>query len=720
MPMRWDVLLFAFSMCGLLVPSSSGQDVEQEDTSPYSDAILINESDWIQPGVPFTVGLQLTMDPGWHSYWENPGDSGEPTDIAWDLPDGYATGPIQWTYPERIDAPPLRTYGYSDEVLLLTEITPPSSLQPGTSVDIKGTAYWLICEEICLPAEETIALTLPVKSEPPAASIHASTFAEARLQHPVPLEDWTIEASSYAGSYVLQVTPPDGAIQNAEGAYFYSADMETVEHAAPQPITREGASFLIALQQSEYASRTADRLRGTLVAPEGVYWDASQSVRAISVDVPVVDAIAIDRPASSESATSLLVLLLLACAGGLLLNLMPCVFPILSIKMLGFAGQRDQSRTATTRHGLTFALGVLVSFWILAGLLLALRAAGSQIGWGFQLQSPLFVAIMALLFFAIGLNLMGVFEVGSGMMRWSNKAADAAGKGHVQRAFFDGVLATLVATPCTAPFMGAALGAAIVLPVFQALLIFTALGIGMALPYVVLSMSPALLRRLPRPGPWMETLKHVLAFPMLATTVWLVWVFGKQTGIDGVALLLVGILLLSLALWITGRWPAAQLSSRILATTRSTALIIALLALTAVYTGASYQPDTGNISTEAEVWKPFSIAAVDQLRDEGQPVFIDFTAAWCLTCQVNKRTTLNTDAIQGAFRQKGVTLFQADWTNQDAEITRALENYGRNGVPLYVLYTGTSQEPMLLPEILTEAILLDALSTLPDHQLASK
>ena len=296
-----------------------------------------------------------------------------------------------------------------------------------------------------------------------------------------------------------------------------------------------------------------------------------------------------------------------------------------------------------------------------------------------------------------------------------------AGSGHQQRAFFDGVLATLVATPCTAPFMGAALGAAIIFPPFKALLIFTMLGVGMATPYVVLSFIPGVLKRLPRPGAWMETMKQILSFPMFATTIWLIWVFGQQTGLDGMVLLLAGMLLLGIALWIVGKWPGIQISARLKVFTRSLALIIVIMALSTVYMGATMAPpsEAQESSSNESTWQPFSTLEVDRLRAEGKPVFIDFTAAWCLTCQVNKRTALNTDTVQAAFQQKGVTLFQADWTNRDDEITQALEAHGRSGVPLYVLYTSLDQKPILLPEILTESILLDALEVLPDTPIAS-
>ena len=700
----------------VLPQSINAQDYTEEEIAALSSVELLSEQAWIQPGTPFTLGLKMVMEPGWHSYWKNSGDAGEPTEIDWTMPDGFSAGPIQWPYPHALDAPPLRSYGYSDEVILLTEIQPPHDLKPGTDFQIDALAYWLICAEVCIPVEEEVSISLSVQEEGPPSNALQTAFDATRADHPVALAGWSYRASSNAGSYVLVVTPPADTELDVSGAYFFVDQHSTLDHAAPQPITREGDAILMALQQSEYATQTAEALSGVLVAGEGKSWDPEGHVHALVVQAPVEAGLS--STPTSNTAFSLPLLLLLAFAGGLLLNLMPCVFPVLSIKILGFAKQANEQAQSIRRHGFVFAAGVILSFLVLAGLLLGLRAAGSQIGWGFQLQSPLFVAGMALLFFGIGLNLLGVFEVAG----FSINNMGGTGPGTYKRSFFDGVLATLVATPCTAPFMGAALGAAVVLPTVQALLIFTLLGLGMAMPYVALSLMPSFIRRLPKPGPWMVTLKQVLAFPMIATTIWLVWVFGNQTGVDGTAMLLIGLLLLGLALWIVGRWPAIQISSRTKAVTRTLALAFFLLGLGSVYSGANNRtvPNGGVVvETTGTSWQPFSQASISALTSAGRPVFIDFTAAWCLTCQVNKRTTLNNDSVLAAFEQKGVNLFQADWTNQDAEITEALDALGRSGVPVYVLYDGASTQPVILPEILTESIVLEALNELPDRPLAS-
>ena len=710
---RPSVLLVCVTLLFAFTQRAFAQDYTEEEISALSSVELISEQAWIQPGTSFTLGLKMVMKPDWHSYWLNSGDAGEPTEIDWTLPDGFEAGAIQWPYPEAIDAPPLRSYGYSNEVILLTDLEAPANLAAGTDIQVDALAYWLICADVCIPVEEEVSITLPVRTESPPTTEHHVAFDETRLKHPVSLEGWSYEATSNSGSYVLSVTPPAGTRVNADGAYFFVDSYSTLKHSAPQPITRDGDRFLIALQQSEYARETAESLSGVLVAGEGNTWDADGQVRALIVDASVT--LPSMQPVEADAPPSIALLLLLAMAGGLLLNLMPCVFPVISLKILGFARQADENNQSIRRHGFVFAAGVVISFLVLAGLLLALRAAGSQIGWGFQLQSPLFVAGMALLFFAIGLNLLGVFEVGGFSIR-----SGAPTTASYRKSFFDGILATLIATPCTAPFMGAALGAAVVLPTPSALLVFAALGIGMAAPYVLLSLMPSLIQKLPRPGAWMETLKQVLAFPMIATTIWLVWVFGNQTGIDGATLLLFGLFMLGLALWIVGRWPAFQISSRTRIISRTFSVLFFIGGLGFISMGAStdYVENTSSEPADA-LWQPFSQATINDLTAAGQPVFIDFTAAWCLTCQVNKRTTLNNEKVLAAFEQKGVHLIQADWTNRNAEITAALDALGRNGVPVYVLYDGSGNNPVILPEILTEDIVLDALNALPDRSLAS-
>ena len=692
-----------------------------DDPSPHSEATLLVDTAPIAPGEPFTVGLRIRMEENWHSYWKNPGDSGEPTSIDWRLPEGFSTGSIQWPYPHRIPFGPMTSYGYSDEVVLPVTITPPDTLTPGTTVTLKGDASWLVCADICLPAgaslERSVSVASAAETGPDAAAI-----AAARDKQPQTVEGWSVRAARSSGSYTLALTPPAGRRPSMEGAYFFPAEKDVLNHAAPQPVSRAGGTYLLALQQSEYAQNPADTLKGVVVAPEGTYWDAAGTVRALRVSPSVdstlsgvdVASLAAATGPSSDGGLTLPWALLFAFAGGLLLNLMPCVFPVLSVKILGFAEDAGGTGAGMRRHGALFGAGVLVSMWALAGVLLAVRAAGSQVGWGFQLQSPTFVALMALLFFGIGLNLLGVFEVGTRLMALGGRLQGRADGGGDVGAFLTGVLATVVATPCTAPFMGAALGVALTLSTVGAVLIFTALGVGMATPYVALSMAPGWLDRLPEPGAWMETLKQFFAFPMFATAVWLVWVFGQQAGNGGVALLLFGLLLLGMAGWVAHRWSDPTLSRSVTIVTRGLVTVMVAGAVAAGVMGARYdRPSSSSLNAETtsstSTWTAFSPSKVDELRSQGRPVFVDFTAAWCLTCQVNKQTVLSTETVQNAFADKNVALVRADWTNRDPQITKALRSHGRSGVPVYVLYPGDGSGPTLLPEVLTQDIVLNAL-----------
>jgi len=710
-----------------LVPSAHAQ----KDTSPHSDATLIAQDQTIQPGKPFTVALRIKMDPKWHSYWINPGDSGLATKITWKLPAGFKAGAIEWPHPEKISTPPLMTYGYENEVWLLTKITPPATLLE-KPVALQAEAKWLICREECLPASANVALTLPVKNAPAAANAtHAATFAKVRAALPVANPNWKIRAEKSADNkkFTLRLTPPTGT-NTADWAqpslYFFADTAATIEHAVPQKVTRQGNDILIALTPSEYAEGVPKRLSGILLAPPGRGWTASGQ-RALTVNVPLeaagkalagaaeVPVNNIAGTTTDSKAPTLAFALLLAFGGGLLLNLMPCVFPVLSLKVLGFVQQAGEEKSRIKKHGFAFGAGVLLSFWALAGALLVLRASGGSAGWGYQLQSPLFVAGLIILLFAVGLNLLGVFEVGLSLTRVS--APKAASHGGYGGSFWSGVLATIVATPCTAPFMGSALAFALTQPAIIALAVFTFLGLGMATPYVVLSLNPAWIKKLPRPGAWMETFKQLMAFPIFATVLWLLAVFGLQTGVEGMVYLLGAILFLGLGIWIIQRWPLNSLKSMPRALTAVSALgSVALAAYTTWNAANALPPEATKILTKTNVaqvsWEPYSDEKVQQALAQGRPVFIDFTAAWCITCQVNKRTTLSRPQVVHEFEKRNVQLLRADWTRQDAEITKALERYGRSGVPTYVLLPGKEVTPQVLPEVLSQPVVLDALKNI--------
>jgi thiol:disulfide interchange protein DsbD len=686
---------------------------EPEDLSPHSDAQLVAEVSAIAPGEPFTAALRLLIDEGWHSYWVNPGDAGTPASIEWDLPQGFEAGPIQWPYPERIEAPPLMSYGYRDEVLLLVEIRPPDDLGSGRSVVLEAGASWLICSDICLPAEQQMRLELPVAASAKRDESWTRAFVATRDRLPASVDGWELRAERTLGGYALHVIPLNDEPEWQEDPYYFSSKEAVVSPAAPQPVSRSNGDLILNLQESSFSSGPATRLTGVLLAPQGEAWDETGRFRALAVDVAVTEVTvgAATQLRSGGGNLTLAVALVFAFAGGLLLNLMPCVFPVLSIKVLGFVNQAGEDRFRAGTHGVAFGTGVILSFWALAAVVLLLRAGGSRLGWGFQLQSPAFVAAMAILLFAVALNLMGLFEVGTVLTRLGGRLAQPQSYAD---SFSSGVLATLIATPCTAPFMGTALGFALLQPTIETVLVFGTLGLGMATPYVIMSFSPPLLRLLPRPGAWMETVRQLLAFPLFGTVIWLVWVFARQTGVNGAAHLLTALMMLSLATWILGRWQAGLIDTRTRWVSRTVVLVALGLTVGLAARGTRAQAAlSGSLQ-----WQPFSQELVQRLRAAGQPVFIDFTAAWCLSCQVNEQVVLASTVIEDAFAEHNVAALKADWTRFDPAITSALESFGRSGVPLYVFYPADlARSPIVLPTILTKNGVLGVLQDVTGSDL---
>jgi len=684
--------------CGLLLALLPGAAVQAE--APHASVELLADVRGVLPGQPFALGVQFKLDRGWHIYWQNPGDSGQAPRIDWQLPAGFTAGAIEWPYPQQVSKPPVVTYGYEDEVLLPVAVTTPASIAGPGPATLRATVHYLVCKDLCLPEQAALRLDLPVveQAAPDPAGQRAIAAARARLPRQLP--EITVGASRFGDRVYL-----DWPAAVASGGVRFFPDREgQIRHAAPQVLERVGDRARLTLM----ATGVADAVTGVLVNDRG--WDAAGQVRALQVNAPLTS-LASAPPAgqpmvadSGAGGMSLALAAAFALLGGLILNLMPCVFPVLSVKVLSFIQLAHGDPGRVRRHGLMFLAGVLASFWLLAGLLLALRAAGGGVGWGFQLQSPGFVAAMALLLTAVGLNLMGAFEVGLGLSRLAGSAPQPAG---YPGSFLTGTLAVLVATPCTAPFMGAALGFALARPAWEALVIFTALGFGMALPYLLLAEAPGLLARLPRPGQWMVTLRQGLAFPLFATAVWLVWVLGRQSGVDAVGLLLLAALGVGFAAWGLGhvqrggrRWlPGAVV---VIGLGLAAVLGFGAAMRPAAQAAASLQPAAGID------WQPWSSAAVDAQRAAGRPVFVDFTAAWCISCQVNKRVALDTAAVSARFAQLGVVPLKADWTRYDPAITQALAGFGRSGVPLYVYYP-PGAPPQLLPAVLTPGAVLQAL-----------
>ena len=688
--------------------------------------------DGVAAGQPLALGLRITHQPEWHTYWKNAGDSGLPTQLNWQLPPGITAGDIQWPVPQQIRVGTMLNYGYEGTVLLPVPATVASDFTATADgmARIQLQASWLVCRVECIPEEGHFTLDIPVQG---SMAMAAADFAQAARQAPQALNGSARLTVLPSGDRVqLQV---DGLPAAAQGhtLAFYPESSETFLHAAELGKdwhqSWDGQTWKAELPLGDMRGDTPAELPIVLglpaagsdvahappaqawrvVAPVQGQWKAAD---VAAVSPALAAALEANRaaatgtsgtPTTSTSASSLWLAVLGGLLGGLILNLMPCVFPVLAIKLLAFAQPGTTARGRRTA-GLAYAAGVVLSFMALGGLLLALRAAGEQLGWGFQLQSPAVVAGLAALFTLIGLNLAGVFEL---RMLLPSRWASAQARHPVADAFLSGVLAVAIASPCTAPFMGASLGFAVGMPATQALTVFAALGVGMALPYVLASMVPAVLRWLPRPGAWMDTFRRAMAFPMFATVVWLVWVLGQQSGIDGAAALLGLLLLLAALAW------ALALSGRSRWVLSTMVVALAVWALPTAMrqvvqpVEAAQAPSTASTA----LWQPWSTEHVARLQAAGQPVFVDFTAAWCVTCQYNKKTTLSDRAVLADFAQRNVTLLRADWTRRDPAITAELARLGRSGVPVYVLYA-PGKAPQVLTELLSTTEMHQALSTL--------
>ena len=691
-------------------------------TTPQVRAeLLAYAPDGVGPGKTVWLGLQLAHQPQWHTYWKNSGDSGLPTTLQWTLPAGLAAGDIAWPLPHKIPIGNLANYGYEGTVLLPVPLTLSADFKPpalASEIDIRLQANWLVCRRECIPEEGSFALKLPLRG---STALHAAAFTAALAAGPRPLTGLTGGAQPEPSarldgqSLVLTVASLPVALRGQTLELFIETP-EIIETAATPAQSWAGAVWTARVPLFAQRSNRPDRLAWLVVGmqdrqrvgyqlstPVTGPWPAATpnaaAASAASASLSPALSAALQANAARVAAppqTSLSLWAALAGAllGGLLLNLMPCVFPVLALKVVGFAGHA-QDRRAHRISGLAYSAGVLLSFVALGALMLALRSAGEQLGWGFQLQSPEVVAALALLFTLLGLNLAGLFEFGQFL---PSRVSTLQARHPAVNAALSGVLAVAVASPCTAPFMGASLGLALGLPAWQALTVFAAMGLGMALPFLAASLSPALARALPRPGPWMVILRQALAFPMLATVVWLLWVLGQQSGIDGAAALLALLLGVGLLLWSLGRPPASR---RWLASI-SIAILLALTWVLGPFVTKPLPATTsiGGAYADSGPWQAWSPQGAEAALAAGKPVFVDFTAAWCVTCQYNKQTTLNNSALLADFKARQVTLLRADWTRRDPAITTALTALGRSGVPVYVLYL-PGKAPQVLSELLS-------------------
>jgi thiol:disulfide interchange protein DsbD len=698
--------LLAATLLAVVVAAARAAPVRTE----HVEAELIAERTAVVPGQPLTVATRLSMDRGWHTYWRNPGDSGLPTTLAWNLPQGLSAGPIEWPAPRALPVGPLMNFGYEGEVLLLSTVSAGRDVAGGKTVTLSARADWLVCKEICIPEGADLSLTLPVADVADADPRWSGPIASARAALPRPLEGLSASALGTGREVVLMLTGKNLTGDPGE-VYFFPYAAGLIEPSAKQTLARDGDALKITLAVANQRVGEFTRVAGVITASQGfagqraVTLDAPLKGSVVSGPAPAAPAV-VPLPLGADSETLPLgIALALAFAGGVLLNLMPCVFPVLSLKVLGFA-MHGGGRAAMRLHGLAFAAGVIVSFWLLAAGLVALRSAGAQLGWGFQLQSPAVIAVLAVLFFVMALNLSGVFEFGR-LLPSSLAAWDA--KQPLLNDVLSGVLAVVVASPCTAPFMGAALGYALTAPRAITLGVFTALGLGMAAPYLLLAFFPHWRTRLPQPGPWMQRLKQLLAFPLYGTVLWLAWVLGAQLDNDAVLRLGLSLLFVALALWAWQSRRAGASRGWTLAALASVATA-AVVAWPVVAASTAAEPPR-SVARDSGPWQAYAPARLAQLIADGRPVFIDFTAAWCVTCQVNKRLVLNTREVQDAFVRSNVALLRADWTRRDPAIGQALAALGRSGIPAYVLYR-PGREPLLLPEVLQQSTIQNALATL--------
>ena len=638
---------------------------------------MLTESYSMNPGDELLVGFKFTLNPGWHTYWENPGDAGEGASIKWNLPNDVVASKILWPGPERIPVDPLMTFGYEDEVVLLTKIS--TSTASTIPLNLNAQVSWYTCKEICIPQEAEVSIPIKLGSKTPSVS-------KGLLEHTlgkVPVEfNGTYRVNKLDDSYVLQ--GEFEKMDQYDSMYFFPKEYGLTNYTENQQYEKNKDTFSLQIMASE-VTIAKESFKGVIAV------NKNEDVNFIEIDYPLAT-----KEASQEF--NILTLIVFAFLGGLILNIMPCVFPILTIKILRFVEQSRDSTYKTLQQGLLFSLGVVISFLTIAALLIALKSGGESIGWGYQLQSPVVVSLLFYLFVILGFIFMSNIVLGSSLARLSSISLN---KSDSLESFLTGVLAVIVASPCTAPFMGSAIGFALLQPSFYSILIFLGLGIGFSLPYLILSAKPSLLNFLPKPGQWMETFKQFMAFPMWASALWLLWVLSSQVGDQEVIQVLLGALLITTGLWLIEKNNSEKNWVKWLM--RLPFLLLFIFSLWLIPTSYS---DLDESKQDQLTYTP---QLLDDLREENSLVFLNFTADWCITCKVNEAVALKTTKVSKLLADKNITYMEADWTRKDPIISSTLEQYGRTGLPLYLLFPSKG-DPLILPEILTEDILLSYLN----------
>jgi len=666
--------------------------------TPQVRAELISEQAAAAPGESLWVAIKLQLKPEWHTYWRTTGDSGFPTTIDWTLPDGITASEIHWPVPERIPYIDLMNFGYHDEVLLLTELKIDETFAAPTEFELAASSTWLVCREICFPEDGVFSIPIQIdqnalKRDTPAGAEIAA--ARQALPQPAP---WPVK-SVRSGDILSLTAGPGVNVTDLTDAIYFPYPDGLIENAAPQRAAFDDGRININIPVGFDADSIAEA--AGLIVVQSSSPDGSPSTQSFTFSSPIEwtgPAMTANAPAISVGLA-----ILFAFLGGIILNAMPCVLPVLVMKALSFMSRSTTDARELRRDGLAYTAGVMVAFAVLVGALLGVRAGGTAVGWGFQLQTPAFVAILAYVMLAIGLNLSGVFTLTGGMGVGQNLTVRKGPSG----AFFTGLLAVVVATPCTAPFMGAAMGFALTQPPIMSIIVFEALALGLALPYLVLAFAPGAAKALPKPGPWMDRLKQFLAFPMYAVAAWLFWVLAQQVDSMGLAAALSGFVLVGMAAWL---WDMAARSSIAGRRVSTAAVLIVIATAIGLIIAISNRPpiQSGQALASDGFSEPFTQARLDALLAENRPVFVNFTAAWCITCKVNERVALSSEDVKTAFEQHNVAYLKADWTNRDDAIGSALRALGRDGVPLYALYTPGSREVEILPQILTPGLLVDA------------
>ena len=679
------LLFLSLFFIGLSVqaqPWKKPEPVQAELVSRFHDAV---------PGTEFEIGLLLRHDSKWHTYWKSTGDTGLPTRIQWSLPQGWHASEILWPTPAVFKIGDLVNYGYGDEVLLPVRISVPASAKVGSVQDIKAEVSWLMCADQCVPGKASLTLAVQVADKDGGATKASTLFEASHTAMPSPLSDASgvFDPKTHAVRVTFKSTEP------FHHFYVFAEGDDSVVYGAPQSVSRSADKISVTLQGTDEL-KAGSQFSGVFAADGGPLkggWAGSFSVPLESGTV-AAPTVSDDTP---QTGLSSWLAVAMAFIGGLILNVMPCVFPVLSLKILSLV--QDRQRINLPLHGVVFTLGVLLTMLVLAGVLIAVKSAGISVGWGFQLQSPIFVASLAVIFAAISVNLLGWFEFSC------VRVSGGSYSNSLLNCFATGVLAVVAASPCTAPFMGAALGYALTASIRESIFVFLALGLGMSLPWLVLSLFPVLTAWMPKPGAWMNVFRKLMAIPMLLTMIWLLWVLSQQVSFTALVLYIAAVISLCVCLFLYGKLQFSLLTAK-LPIVLSAACAVLLFA--AASSPLFRQPDAA--VQAADAWSP---QAVENALKAGKPVFVDFTASWCVTCQANKIAVLDREDIRKAFKQHGVVFLVADWTNQNPDITQALESFGRSGVPLYILYSPDGKTTVL-PELLTNNIVIGAFDKLPD------